>query len=94
MGLQESGTTKDFGSYLVPRGAADVFFPSDFAMLARLYAGAAMAGTQSIIVQKSPDFLEKYADLAVTRTITGYNPMVDDFQNTSVLICCAAKTSD
>ena len=85
--------TKDFGSYLVPRGAADVFFPSDFAMLARLYTGAAM-GKQNIIVQKSPDFLEKYADLAVTRTITGYNPMVDDFQNTSVLICCAAKKGD
>lgn len=93
MYVQESGTTKDFGSYLVPRGAADVFFPSDFGMLARLYAVAGKGGTRSISVQKSPDFLEKYADLAATRTITGYNPMVDDFQNTSVLICSAGNTS-
>lgn len=83
----------DFGSYLVPRGAADVFFPSDFSMLARLYKGAAQGGAQTVSVQKSSRFLEAYADLAATRTISGYNPLIEDFLNTSVL-CATTRNSD
>lgn len=37
---QLGGTTYDHGSYLVPRGTADIFFPTDFALLARLYRDA------------------------------------------------------
>lgn len=83
---------KDFGSYLVPRGAADVFFPSDFGMLARLYLAAAQGGAQTASVQKSSRFLEVYADLAATRTLDNYNPLIEDFLNTSVL-CATTKTS-
>lgn len=92
MGVQERGTTKDFGSYLVPRGTADVFFPSDFSMLARLYKSAAQGGAQTTVVQKSSRFLEAYADLAATRTISGYNPLLEDFLNTSVLYATTTMT--
>ena len=40
---QVGGTTKDHATYLLPRGTADVFFPTDFRMLARLYEAAARA---------------------------------------------------
>lgn len=35
------GSTFDHGSYLVPRGTADIFFPTDFALLGALYRQAA-----------------------------------------------------
>lgn len=42
---QVGGTTVDHGTYLVPRGTADIFFPTDFSLLCRLYrAAAAVAG--------------------------------------------------
>lgn len=41
--LQVGGGTVDRASYLLPRGAADVFFPTDFRMLARMYEAAARA---------------------------------------------------
>ena len=39
--LQVGGTTVDHGSYLVPRGSADIFFPTHFPLLAALYRQAA-----------------------------------------------------
>ena len=41
--LQVGGGTVDRASYLLPRGAADVFFPTNFRMLARMYEAAARA---------------------------------------------------
>lgn len=35
------GQTLDHATYLVPRGSADIFFPSDFELLARLYRESA-----------------------------------------------------
>jgi hypothetical protein len=40
---QVGGGTQDHASYLLPRGAADVFFPTNFRMLGRLYEAAARA---------------------------------------------------
>lgn len=39
--VQVGGTTVDHGSYLVPRGTADIFFPTDFPLLCMLYRQAA-----------------------------------------------------
>ena len=35
---------------------------------------------------KSNEFLRQYADAAATRTADGFNPLLEDFQNTAVLI--------
>jgi hypothetical protein len=37
-------------------------------------------------VMPSPVFLSSYADVSRTRTLTGYNPMLEDYTNTRFLI--------
>lgn len=35
--LEESSDKTDYDSYLVPRGAADIFFPTDFYLVDEIY---------------------------------------------------------
>ena len=41
--LQEAGVATDHASYLLPPGTADIFFPTDFQMLDRMYSSVAKA---------------------------------------------------
>jgi hypothetical protein len=43
MAGQAAGETVDHKSYLVPPGIADIFFPTDFQMLERMYMKVAKA---------------------------------------------------
>ena len=36
---------------------------------------------------KNAEFMARFADLAATTTLSGYNPLLEDFANTSFLIC-------
>ena len=88
-----AGGTVDLPSlYTLPPagGATDIFFPSDFAFLARLYAGAgAAAGAGSAAARhcSSASFFRAVLDgPSPTATLSGWDPMVDDFENTSVLV--------
>ena len=70
---------RDHASYLCPPlGEADIFFPTDFGLLARM-AGAG-AG-----VQTSREFLLQHAQCERTRTQTGFNPMLETYSNTRFL---------
>ncbi|KAK9825352.1 hypothetical protein WJX81_001851 [Elliptochloris bilobata] len=85
------GSTRDHASYLLPRGSADVFFPTDFGMLARLYEAAARAApTQLAGVNtqhmKTVEFMKRFANLPATTTQSGYNPLLRDFTNTSFFV--------
>lgn len=90
------GRTIDHRSYLVPRGSADIFFPTDFGMLSRLHADAAARAGRAVprhgaVVgggrhMKSAEFMRLYADLAATRTRSGYNPLLEDYSNTSFFL--------
>lgn len=115
-----SRRTVDHATYLSPPlGTADVFFPTDFTLLAKLVqarsvergvgvggqrvrdaaAAAAAAAVSSsghassasrppfsgVKLQSQAAFLSRYAECARTRTITGYNPMLEDYLNTAVL---------
>lgn len=92
-----AGVTKDHSSYLVQPGVADIFFPSDFELLARLYnqsrhnfeSSSAGAGAKYI---KSKDFFEKWGtevdgkeERRKTRCRDGYDPLLEDYSNTSFL---------
>lgn len=87
------GRTKDYGTYLVQPGVADIFFPSEFELLSRLYdqnkssRGSAGAATSTRFL-KSKDFFEKWVDgkERLTRCRDGYDPMLEDYSNTSFLI--------
>ncbi|KAJ1619420.1 S-adenosyl-L-methionine-dependent methyltransferase [Pavlovales sp. CCMP2436] len=69
-------------------GECDVFHPSDFGMLERLYRAVGGARARTV---KTRDFMREYAELEGTETRSGYNPLVEDFSNTSLLL---ARASD
>ncbi len=85
------GATTDHGSYLLPRGAADIFFPTDFALLralakdARARAGAPPRRARAL---RSAEFMAEA--LAVGRewracaAASGFNPLLAEFPNTRV----------
>ncbi|GAB4824262.1 hypothetical protein N2152v2_011308 [Parachlorella kessleri] len=105
------GQTTDHRTYLVPKGTADIFFPTDFSLLARLYQEAAQrakrgpqhsldgpkagAGSSSAAQQarraqhmKTADFMRRFAagEAAMAQTQSGYNPLLEDYTNTSVFL--------
>lgn len=45
-----------------------------------------LAGQIQGQVMKTRAFMEKHADLSATRTKSGYNPLLEDFANTSVYV--------
>lgn len=96
-----SGIVEDHDAYTVPLGSADIFFPTCFQRLSRLHAevcgdgcsvgAGGRGGVKGLrrrpgTVMKQGAFLNEYGDVAATRTLTGYNPMVEDFVNASVFL--------
>jgi hypothetical protein len=67
-------------------GSADIFFPTDFKLLERLVRGASGRPQMNVTVKKSADFLEQHAAVERTRTMIGYNPMLQDYPNTRFLL--------
>lgn len=74
---------EDYGSYLLPPGLLEIFFPTDFSLLKLAYESITKKECQ---VMKTTDFMCNYAPLTLSKTITGYNPLIEDFLNTSFLI--------
>lgn len=75
---------KDYGSYLLPPGLLDeIFFPTDFALLKLAYESITKKECQ---VMKTTELMNIYAPLTLSKTLTGYNPLVEDFLNTSLII--------
>ena len=98
-GRAADGTPHDYPCYLsAPAGAADILFPTDFVLLARLAAdvdaAAAAAAARAPAprpptVVHSAEFLRRYAaaeDLAATTTRNGFNPMLEDWPNVRFLL--------
>ena len=100
--MQRSGRNVDFATFLLPPGTADVFFPTQFQNVAQLWraAGAAsrhvaaqnspsvVAGVSRTATDVMPThaFMNMYAETARTKTMSAYNPLLDDFHNTSILL--------
>ncbi|PRW05767.1 S-adenosyl-L-methionine-dependent methyltransferase [Chlorella sorokiniana] len=87
------GSTFDHGSYLVPRGTADIFFPTDFSLLCQLYRGAAQQAQQAqqphvrAEHMGTADFMLRYCpDLSATCTASGYNPLLEDYSNSAFFV--------
>jgi hypothetical protein len=60
----------------------DIFFPTDFCSLSS--AVAAITGA-SPRLWRSSDFLAQFGEVVQTRTVLGYNPMLQDYLNTQIL---------
>jgi len=92
------GQAKDLRSCLVPKGTADIFFPTDFRLLADLYllaqqqavSGSTGNSASTVSFCKSAEFFRRYAaDVSQTRTQSGYTPFLEDFTNTSTFLASA-----
>ncbi|CAM9758066.1 unnamed protein product, partial [Hapterophycus canaliculatus] len=97
-----TGSVTDYATYMVPLGSADIFFPTCFKRLARLHSAVCSSGRGGHgdvvrrgrgTVVKQGEFLREFADLHATRTFSGFNPLVDDFRNSSVFLSGAVVSS-
>lgn len=97
-----NGNVTDHATYMVPLGSADIFFPTCFQRLARLHSAVCSSGGGGGgdgirrgrgMVVKQGEFLREFADLHATRTFSGFNPLVDDFRNSSVFLSGAVISS-
>lgn len=94
--MQYGGSTFDHGSYLVPRGTADIFFPTDFALLCELYRDAAQQAQRTQQAQQpqvraqhmgTADFMLRYCpDPSAPCTASGYNPLLEDYSNSAFFV--------
>ena len=79
---KESHEKKDYSTYLVNTGEADIFFPTDFKLLQQIHRHTT---GRPAMAMKAHKFMSKYAKKDWTQTKTGYRPLFDDFRNTSFL---------
>lgn len=80
------GEAVDHFTYLVPLGSSDIFFPVYFPMLRRMYSQVCKRDLASVKVLKSREFLASHAPVKRVETRSGYNPLLEDFANTSFLL--------
>lgn len=81
--LEGSDEKLDFKDHLVQRGDADIFFPTDFRMISEMTTGT--LGTQGRYL-KSYQFFDEFGGDSWGKTVSGYNPLKEDFWNTSFYI--------
>lgn len=85
---RDGGRTVDHDSYMLPPDrTADVFFPTCFDTVRGIdfVASSANAGLERARLGRivaTKDFMREYADCHLTRTKSGYNPLLQDFANT------------
>jgi hypothetical protein len=88
------GSTTDHDTLLVPRGAADIFFPTDFGLLAALAADAAQRSGAKNMMQRSArdaqmatfltEALSPGREWRHAAAASGFNPLLSEFPNTRV----------
>ena len=75
--------------YDMSPGQADIFFATDFEAMrgahAAVWQGRSGGGGEAKVVPSS-EFLREHGELRRTTTLSGYNPMTDDFTNTAFLL--------
>mmetsp|Transcript_2587 Transcript_2587/g.7719 ORF Transcript_2587/g.7719 Transcript_2587/m.7719 type:complete len:448 (-) Transcript_2587:112-1455(-) len=89
------GQTQDRLSYLRPpaqqeetAAPCDIFFPTNFEWLAHMHKAAAIEKGWLVtsLTKKNADFMKAWADVKTTVCMDGYNPLLEDFSNTSVFL--------
>jgi hypothetical protein len=85
------GKTVGSSTYLLQMGLCDIFFSTDFRLLADLYKQLCTTHRSEIDssdtqVLKHREFCLQYAEHEAMKTASGYNPILDDFSNVSFLI--------
>jgi hypothetical protein len=79
-------------TYLVKRGQCDIFFPTQFERLSRLWSYIKQQttykdyNTNTITIMNHKAFMSIYAEIAMTRLQSGFNPLLDDYVNSKFLL--------
>lgn len=90
-----ASVTVDHATYLSPRrGIADIFFATDFSALSAMVGDVARERAAATgcppppppCVLKSREFMARHADVGRTATMSGFNPLLEDYVNTSICI--------
>lgn len=73
-------------TYLVTRGWFDIFFPTNFELMASIYRLLMPQRLRKPVVMKHAQFLDKYSDPANTTTRNGERPILTHFHNVKFLL--------
>jgi hypothetical protein len=75
-------------TYLVQPGWFDIFYPTNFELLADIYRIVCRFSRPANMtrIMGEREFLERFADVERTRTISGENPMLDYYENNKFLL--------
>lgn len=73
----------DVSTYMCHQGYFDIMFPTDFGLASDLYKQVTGKVPR---VELHKDFLEQWADIDVTTTRKGENPMLDFYTNVSFMV--------
>jgi|NOAtaT_7_FD_contig_31_9166760_length_2563_multi_6_in_0_out_0_2 hypothetical protein len=74
----------DYPNYLVPVGAADIFFPTNFKVLELLHRHYSQDRDYSAQTFSTAEFMRAFADFERCRTKSGYNPLLEDYSNMKI----------
>lgn len=80
------GQTVPCSTVLLKPGLFDIFFPTNFERLSQLHHKLRRSNATESAIIKHAEFLKKWSDpldLKRTTTKSGYNPMLQDFENVS-----------
>jgi len=67
-------------TYLLKKGEYDIFFPTNFELLSKMYSQMTTPTKQGKVFTQH-EFLKMYADPSKTRTLSGYNPLLEEYEN-------------
>lgn len=73
----------DVSTYMCHQGYFDIMFPTDFSLASDMYRKVTGKLAK---VELHQDFLEQWADVELTRTKKGENPMLDFYKNVSFMV--------
>lgn len=73
-------------TYLVAQGFFDIFFPTDFSLLAALHSALMPPGSPRLAVHSHSAFLRRWGEPDRTRCRDGSNPMLDYYENVRIAV--------
>lgn len=69
---------------LVEKGKFDIFFPTDFDLLQKMYGS--LMPDQKVEILSNFAFHKQYAEYGKAKTKSGFNPLLEEFQNVKFLL--------
>ena len=83
----QDGKARDWGTIFAPFGSADIFFPTNFELLKRLYQSLKTTSDEDVRYEKAETFFKGHVpDISQAATQSGFVPLIEDYSNTSFLL--------